>query len=77
MIHAINLTEENRLIDPKEGPGKGGVLVLAYKLMKDQCENWHAGPRSLIQKPANISNLFLLLRAKRLQLIIKRKQKMT
>ena len=58
----------NKLIDSKEGPGKGGVL--AYKLIKDQHGGWHAGPRSPIQKPANVSNLFLLLRAKRLQLII-------
>ena len=61
-----------QVIDPKEGPGKEGV---AFGLMKDQYGDWHAGLRSPILKPANVLNLFLLLRAKRLQLIINGKQR--
>ena len=68
--------EENKSIDPKVGPGKEGVLVLAYELMKAQNGVLHVGTRLLNQQPISALDLFLLLRAKRLQQITKEKPRM-
>ena len=59
--HLQQFNGGKQVIDPKEGPGKEGVLVLAFGLTKDQYGDWHAGLRSPILEPANASNLFLLL----------------